>query len=155
MPSSVRISRSPLPTLLGAVALAQLVGCIPVGTDRVAVEIRSEADQRPVVAALVTVEGVNPVHPFRVGDYLRSKPGNYPSVQTDAAGRAIVTAPTDRPFQMTIILPGLIPVSIFFSSGLNGTALPTDLPTGWQRLEVGAEQGQQTPRAELRLTPAP
>lgn len=151
MPSFALNTATRRATTLAGLALTCLIGCAPVATDRVTVELRSGSDQRPVENALITVKGLNPVHPFRVDDYLRAKPGDYPSVQTNAAGRAVVTVPTDRPFQMTIILPGLIPGSIFFNSGLNGTALPTP----WQRLEVGAGRDETTRITELRFTPAP
>ncbi len=104
---SLRVLRR-LNRLLAAVAplVAVASGCAG-GADSRAPDVEvmlTSSDGQPVVGAVARILPQNPRHPARVADYLRGAP-RAAAVQTDEQGRALLTLPVDRPFEL-VIYPG-------------------------------------------------
>lgn len=130
---------------VGLPMAAWLSGCAAVDTRSVFVEVRDTATQTGIDGAVLRATGLNPVHPLRVSDYLRARPDEYPPGRTDAGGRSRMTVPSTRPFQLTVILPGLTPATVFFNDGLDAVEVPSE----WIGLPVPPGVGG----VEYRLVP--
>lgn len=114
-------------------AAAALPACVDINQRDARVELRDTATGNPVPDAAVEIEILEPVHPFRVGDYLRKRPGDSFRTRTGPGGTARVRIPTDRPMKIVLVFPGALIDSLYFPGS------PIDSgPTEWMPLAATA-----------------
>ncbi len=134
-------------------AAAGLGGCAA-SRQELVVSVRDARTKAPAAGVSVRLTLLNPQHALRPADYRRwilgmEKDG--PPVLTNDAGRAVVRAPSDRPFLVTVMGPDLQPETWYlreFDSAAGEGPFPATewlaAPAGREPADAGAADGAAT-----------